>query len=229
MTNVAREKKLQMMAVAGALSRSESSVDRRKGNDLGQVVELTDGVWSDRLSLLDVGPGPRRTLVVSVRLDVTGLIWQGDAQPHRGFDVALAIPNNYPLAAPLVVVNNPTPFSMNVLHGDFVPNPQGLPGELQQILRDGHDGFCCYSLASEWCADLDHNLALVLWQVSRILVGAKIHGEQYALNRQARDRYLQLRQDGLLPLGPALPTPVSLAAVAAGGPMDEAIEWIEED
>jgi hypothetical protein len=221
---------IRIGAVMDQLLRSGNPNDRRKWRDLQQLLLLQKGSWQGRFALLDFAAGPRRSLSVSTWLEAQGLIWEGDPAPCDSFHLILSIPNSYPLAEPLVMFGKPTPFNMNVVHKEFVPNPHGLPAELQQIINEGHDGGCCYMLSAEWSGELHHNLALVVRQVSRMLVGAKLRGEDYSLNNQARDYYLQLQAKGRLPLGPALPLPDKLdcpVVAAADDDADDASDAIE--
>jgi len=229
-------------AVIRPLLGSENPSDRRKGRDLLQLAALENGAWSERMALLGARPGYRRTLDVLVAIRAAGLIFGSSIEDRDTFQMVLGIPNNYPMAGPLVTfVNDPAPYHPNVLHRDFLPDTRGLPAELQQLVNDERGGACCYSMASEWTPDLDHSLATVVRHVSRLLVGAKLRGEEYALNTHARDYYLKLKQQGRLPLGPALPLPgvsgdpAALLGAAdsaedadADEAVDDAVEWIEE-
>jgi hypothetical protein len=213
---------------------SDNPSDRRKGRDLGQLAVLDRGVWSDRFALLGARPGSRRSLDVLVAVRAAGLIWNGAVEDCDTFQFLLGIANNYPMAAPAVVfANGPMPYHPNVLHRDFRPDVRGLPAELQQLVNDERAGACCYSMQADWTPDLDRSLATVVRHVSRLLVGAKLRGEEYALNTHARDHYLKLKDQGRLPLGPALPLPdVTGNLSALAGSEDEtdedAVEWIEE-
>jgi len=225
-------------AVIRPLMESDNPSDRRKGRDLMQLVALEEGAWSQRMALLGARPGYRRSLDVLVAIRAAGLIWVGSPEDCDTFQMMLGISNNYPMAAPAVMfVSGPTPYHPNVLHRDFRPDTRGLPAELQQLVNDEREGACCYAMASEWTPDLDHSLATVVRHVSRLLVGAKLRGEEYALNTHARDHYLKLKQEGRLSLGPALPlpdVPGDLAALldsanqADSEADEEAVEWIEE-
>jgi hypothetical protein len=223
-----------MKAVVNPLQNSSNPNDRRKGHDAQGLLSMQQGLWSGRFALTGAAAGPRRTLCLSARMQACGLTWDGSPQPHDTWNIILAIANNYPLAAPAILfVDGPTPFNPHVLHKSFVPNRHGLSAELQQFLSDDHDGACCYTLSSDWSTSLDHDLVLVCRQVSRILVGSKLHGERNSINAQARDYYLKLHEMGHLPLGPALPLPAQCAAGAKEGEGSEdaadnpAIELVE--
>jgi len=216
--------------VVPRLINSANVNDQRKGHDLQQLQWLSANAWARMFSLTGAMPGPRRMLHVFARLRVAGLLWEGEPRLHDDWRFALGIPHSYPLAEPLVTfVDGPTPFNGHVLHGDFLPNREGMAPELQHFLNVGANGICCYALAGDWSTALDHNLALVVRQVSRILTGLQ-HGERYSLNEHARDYLLRMAEEGRLPLGPALPIPGNVDRVAQDTTRDdareEAVEWL---
>jgi hypothetical protein len=219
-----------LKTVVEPLLASKNPNDRRKGRDLRRLVALQQGAWAGRVAVLGARPGERRTLEILVQIRAAGLVWDGSPQPSDTFQVMLGIPNNYPLSPPMVILR-PTPFHPNVLDRHHLPNTHGLPAELQQLVNDGHDGACCYVMASEWTPDLDHDLVLVVRQIARML-GGRMRGEKYALNIPARDYYLKLQAEARLPLGPALPLSVD-EEPGTNDPVseevaDDAIEWVDE-
>jgi hypothetical protein len=123
------------------------------------------------------------------------------------------------------------PFNSHVIHKDHLPEQASLLPELQALIRSGRHGGCCWMASDQWQPTIDMSLALAVWTVSRILTGDKMHGEAASLNRTARDAMLRLREEGKLPLGPALPCPVDgPAAGAAGAPTpgdDLDFEWVK--
>lgn len=222
------------------LLESPSVCDQRKSGDLQTLKELAEGPWSGRLVLLGVDCGRQRSMDVVVQLDVPGLVWRGRPEPHRNWTMILAVPHNYPLALPDVRFAGPAvPYCSHVIHREFLPDENGLPPELRQFVeavRAGRDGACCYLRHSQWSPLTTHNLAMVVWQVSRILSGTRLFGERGSLNRHANDHYQQLKDTDKLPLGPALPVPFSdlvdgqpnYSEEDAGGEEEEAIEWTSE-
>jgi hypothetical protein len=116
------------------------------------------------------------------------------------------VPHSYPLSVPAVRFTGAVPHCPHIVHASFLSNTAGMPSELQQFLRLGH-GYCCYIRAAQWSSDISYCLALVIWQVSRILVLDKVFGEAVSLNASARDCALRLREEGKTPLGLPLPHP----------------------
>ena len=121
----------------------------------------------------------------------------------------------------------PAPFNPHVIHQGFLPERRGLPAELYTYVDQQGDGHTCYLRGSQWSLD-GSTLALVVWQISRIVTLTAFHGESVSLNTAARDHALRLAEEGRLPLGPALPPP-------AGGAISldehrsamEEIQWQE--
>jgi hypothetical protein len=105
-----------------------------------------------------------------------------------------------------------------------------------EAVRAGRDGACCYLRPDQWSPLTTHDLAVVVWQVSRILSGTRLYGERGSLNHHACDHYQRLQEEGRLPLGPALPLPWGNGAcdgtrrVPGDGEDgdEEAIEWISQ-
>jgi hypothetical protein len=202
---------IPMDPVIRRLMESKNVCDQRKARDLRVLQELSRGAWAGRLAPLGVVVRPESgSFVVIVRLAANGLVWRdGAPQPNSVWALALEVPTNYPMAMPGCAFAGEIAYNPHVTHRDFVPDPAGLPAALQQfvrMLRDGgRDGVCCYARHSEWRPDLEHDLARIILQVSRILTGAHVWGEHGSLNNHARDYYLRLGTEGKLPLGPALP------------------------
>ena len=192
------------------LMESKNVCDQRKARDLRTLQDLSRGAWAGRLAVLGVLVRPESgSFVVIVRLHANGLVWRDEApQPNAVWALALEVPTNYPMAMPGCAFIGEVPYNPHFTHKAFMPDPAGLPAPMQQFLRTlrdrGTDGVCCYARHSEWKPDLEHDLARVILQASRILTGAHLWGEHGSLNNHARDYYLRLGSEGKLPLGPAL-------------------------
>ena len=220
------------------LVASKNVCDQRKGADLQELVALSRGPWGSRVEVLEFGSLPEGGLAVVCRLSVPGLIWsEGQPIRHGDFVCVLGIPNSYPLAPPTVQFLGAIPWCGHVVHKDSMPDVSQLPAFLQEYRRQGH-GRCCYIRSSEWRADIG-NLAIVLWQVSRLVSLAKDWGEIASLNPSARDYRQRLaEQTGRLPLGHPLPYPweesvgqIGAAALAASPQTspDEDVEWTAKE
>ena len=222
--------------VVAALSRSQNVSDIRKARDLEVLDEVARTLWSGRCIVRGVGAGEQAALCLAVTLnDVAGLVLCGD-QPvlqHR-WDLLVYLPAHYPYARPDVRFEAGTvPFNPHVLHRDSIIDEETLPREMVQFLeamRRGQEGWMCY--AASWSPLATHDLALLVWQVGRIL-GGRVLGEKYSLNNSARDYYLRLAGEGRLPLGPPLPLPCTFAGQdAAADPIDsddQDVEIFEEE
>ena len=239
-TATRRPSVLPLDRVVGSLGQSPNVCDHRKSRDIRKLEELAQGLWSGRLLLGGADCGRKWGLDLVMQLDVASLVWRGRAEPHHRWTMILGVPHTYPMAQPEVqFVGGPTPYCSHVIHREFLPDEKGLPLELRQFVesvRAGRDGACCYLRPDQWSPLTTHDLALVIWQVSRILTGTRLFGERGSLNHHACDHYQRLQEEGRLPLGPALPVPW---AGAAGDPLpsqpvdgeegaEEAIEWISQ-
>jgi hypothetical protein len=213
---------------------SPNACDQRKGADLDHLAAQARHGWDRRFAIEGFAAAARLSLTALCRLHVHGLAsLNGRVGPQECFRFALAIPHRYPLSLPVVKFVGDIPYSPHVVHRDFMPESAGLPPELQEYLRMG-EGYCCYLRSSQWSIDLSSNLALVVWQVSRLLTLDKVFGEMGSLNPSARDYALRLRDEGKTPLGPSLPYPSERGPVArrepSGAEVDastEAIEWVD--
>lgn len=224
--------------VIDLLRESPNVCDKRKARDLGKLIALAGGEWAGRFVPLGADCGAERSLQVMAQLDVSGLAWRGQPEPYRNWTMAIAVPHNYPMVQPEVRFAGVVPYCSHVIHREFLPDEKGLPPELRQFVeavRAGRDGSCCYLRYSQWSPLATHDLATaVVWQVSRILCGARLFGERGSLNNHARDYYQRLKDEERLPLGPPLPIPrrdtgasetTSQAAVGGGDDDEDAIEW----
>ena len=229
--------------VIDRLCKSPNVCDQRKSRDIGKLQALAEGPWSGRVALLGVDCGRQWSLDLVLQLDVAGLVWRGRPEPHRKWTVLVAVPHNYPMAMPGArFVGGVVPYCSHVIHREFLPDEGGLPAELRQFVeavRAGRDGACCYLRNAQWSPLTTHDLAMVVWQVGRILTGTRLFGEQGSLNNHARDYYQRLQEEGQLPLGPGLPTPWASSADGQSGPdgpdltgeLDDegdAIKWTDE-
>ena len=229
--------------VVERLCESPNVCDQRKSRDVGRLQALADGPWSDRVVLVGIDCGRQWSLDLVVQLDVAGLAWRGRAEPHRPWTMLVAVPHNYPMAMPAVrFVGGVVPYCPHVIHREFLPDEARLPVELRQFVeavRAGRDGACCYLRGAQWSPLTTHDLAMVVWQVGRILTGTRLFGEQGSLNNHARDHYQRLQDEGRLPLGPGLPAPWSASDGGRTGPdgsnpagelddVDDAIAWTHE-
>jgi hypothetical protein len=166
--------------------------------------------------------------------DVAGLLLSGD-QPvlHHRWKVLIYLPPHYPYERPEVRFEIGTvPYNPHVLHRDSVIDEESLPREMAQFLdamRRGQEGWTCY--ATSWSPLATHDLALLVWQLGRIL-GGHVFGEKYSLNNAARDHYLRMAAEGRLPLGPPLPLPRTFEGPEAAADLvdgeDEDVEIFEE-
>jgi len=228
---------LPLDQVVARLGASPNVCDQRKARDIHMLNTLAEGHWSGRLAPLGADCGRQRSLDVAVQLDVPGLVWRGQPEPHRSWTMVVAVPHNYPMVQPEVRFAGVIPYCSHVIHREFLPDEAGLPLELRQFIeavRAGRDGACCYLRHAQWSPLTTHDLAVVIWQVSRILSGARLFGEQGSLNNHARDYYQRLDGEGRLPLGPALPVPSNGATANKSGrdprsgddDDEDDIEWI---
>lgn len=224
--------------VAGRYLASANTSDQRKGHDLAVLRRLAAGLWAGRFAVPACGSGPGRELVLLCRMGATGLIWSGErAVRHDDFAFAMLVPHTYPLAMPQVRFVQVVPFNPHVVHREHLPALGHLSAELQAYLRQGHDGVCCYLRSAQWSPDTSCNLALVVWQVSRILTGKARHGEVNSLNPAARDEMLRLAEEKKLPLGDPLAYPHEEDAAEEGETPEaepafafaegEDIEWVD--
>ena len=224
--------------VVRILAASENVCDRRKGHDLAELFELSRGKWKDRFWIFGLGRGERRSLVVLCLLrGVRSLIWENGVSVGDSFKFALTISYDYPLSLPgITFLGSPIPFNPHVIDERFLPvDSASLSPELRAYMYGGR-GRACYLRASQWNASED-NLAVCVWQMSRILAGT-VYPEEVSLNPKARDFMLQ-RKDAVREepeLGPPLPYPVEAQETGTreafateeedGG---DALEWVEEE
>jgi hypothetical protein len=182
---VARNPGPEIEDVIGRLLASTNACDNRKGIDLRELLTLSRGRWRNRLEILQLGSTPERALVTVCRLQLAGLGWS-DGQPTRqdSFVCAVSIPSCYPLSLPGAQFLGAIPWCGHVVHKDFLPEESRLPSHLQEYLRLGH-GKCCYMRSSQWMPDAC-TLAIVLWQVSRLVTLEKSYGEPASLNPTGR-------------------------------------------
>lgn len=223
--------------VIPALLAAPHPCDKRKGRDLAVVLDACRATWRERVVPLGLLPAEGGTALLAVfALRADGLVFSNGAPAaYDQFSLAILIPEHYPLAMPFVVFSDPLPFSPHVFDTRFKPPAQGAPPEFHEFLQRGN-GCCCFVRHGQWTADCTHDLALLLWILSRIVTGNLMWGEATALNPRARDHFLRLKEQGRLPLGPALPLPESHAAAIGGTPLsgqqesssDPDIEWSEE-
>jgi hypothetical protein len=217
--------------IIDALGASANACDQRKSVDLGELLALGDGVWRGRFALTGFQQGPERSLVALCQLRTPGLVWSGNrAVEHDDFHFALCIPHRYPLAMPIVRFLPPIPYSPHVVLAAHLPEMTGLPASLQEYIRAG-EGNCCFMLSSQWDARRS-TLAMVVFQISRVVSFTKIHGEVSSLNHVARDTALRLQREGRLPLGMCLPYPQETEGAGAepaapGGAIEDDIEVVE--
>lgn len=228
---------IRLDTVVGELGASPNLCDQRKARDIQALIQLSRGAWAGRFALLGALANADRMLILVTQLIARGLVWSGRPQGHEQWTLALGMRHNYPLSLPAASFVQVVPYNPHVAHSAFVPEERGLPPELQQYiraLRMGQDGGCCFVRTAQWSPAVSHDLALAVWQVSRLLTGAHFFGEQGALNRHATSHYLALAEQGLLPLGPPLPPPRTpeagaitrlQAGIAAEGGDDD-IEWV---
>jgi len=215
--------------VTRRLARSKNACDMRKSRDLNRIIELSTGPWAGRVEVLCALAGQGRSLSIVTELAADGLAWDGKPEANGMWTVLLTMGNVYPLSQPTAQFAGRIPFNPHVAHAAFLPDDRGLPPELRPFIaamRTGSDGQCCFVRQNQWSADSDHDLAIVLWQVSRIVTGSAFYGERAALNRQAADHYVQLSKAGRLPFGPALPAPLGDGREeAAPSDGDDGIDW----
>jgi len=235
-TSAKQNSNTKIQKIVKQLLASENVCDQRKGRDLQQLLQLSQGSWRSRFEVLGARTTTDRSLVILCRLQVVGLIWSGDKPvSNNTFICALGIPNNYPLSKPWVKFLGQIPWCCHVVHRDFVPDSKGLPANLQEYLRQGA-GNCCYTRTSQWTPSV--TLAIVIWQVSRLLTFSKVWGEAGSLNLAARDYALRTAKEGKirLPLGEPLAYPhdkypfdgeeVFLDETAQDSETEEDIEWV---
>lgn len=219
-----KTKNLEPDQIMRRLLQAENPCDQRKGRDLGILLRLLAERWRQQVCILGAYPGDDGSLGLVFCLQVKGLVWGNDIPVVRDtFEFVLGIPRNYPLILPSVQFVGLIPYNPHVVHPEFIPSTVGLPTELQVYARQGA-GCCCFLRHTQWHTDLSHNLALVLWQVSRILTLNKVFGEARSLNQAARDYVIHLQREDRLPLGPPLPLP----EVSTGSHPDWEIESEEE-
>jgi len=211
-----------------ALLASGNLGDVRKGECIRRVHALEEGLWKGRFRIAGYAV-EQRSLVVLSEMRVRGWLWEnGRPHVHDRWLLATALPSHYPAAMPLVRFLDKVPFNPHVVSRHHLPETAGMPPELQEYVRNGNDGLCCYLKGSEWSPKESMGLPFVYAQVSRVLVGY-VHGEAMSLNPVARD--WAIRHADQLPLGPPLPWPSrdQWAAAPTAGGEPEAIDWIEED
>ncbi len=232
----ARKHKTGIEKIIERLLASENVCDNRKGNDLNELLILSHKRWRDMFHILRVGSTPEGALAVVCRLQATGLIWSGgQAVRHDSFHCVVGITNSYPLSMPSVQFLEPVPWCGHVVHKDFLPEVSTLSAQWHEYLRQGH-GRCCYLRSSQW-SPATGTLAIVLWQVSRLVTLSKEWAESVSLNPAARDYALRLiREDGRLPLGESLPYPhdivseIAQSNFAAEGLLEgDDIDWSDEN
>jgi len=224
------ESKLISEDVIRQLLASDSVCDLRKGNDLARLHTLSQGPWAGRFAFLGFGGNPDGSFTMLCRVHTTGLVWQGEALPHDVFTFAAVISRYYPLSLPRIKFADPVPYCPHVVHKEFLPPMAHVPTEFQEYVRKGGHGNCCYLRASQWSSDsATHNLAVVAWQVSRVLTLGKAFGEAQSLNPAARDHARRLAEDHRLPLGDSLPYPhddeQQQPTVLCGEKPEDVIEW----
>jgi hypothetical protein len=222
--------------VVAALGPSKNVQDIRKARDLEVLGRVAGNLWKGRCIVRGVGAGEQGALAVALSLSgVAGLVLRGDQpEPNDVWDLLVYLRPQYPFARPEVRFESGTvPFNPHVLHRDSIIDEESLPREMVHFLeamRGGQEGLTCY--AADWPPLATHDLALLVWQVSRIL-GGRVFGEKYSLNNAARDFYLRLAAEGRLPLGPPLPLPSTFegprAIAEAVDGEDEDVEIIEEE
>jgi len=211
-----------LLQIVQRLLPSKNVCDQRKARDLEVLQQAVNGIWAGRCIVDGVGAGNRGTIYIAIRLqNVPGLILcNSQPQPHSDWDLHIYVPIHYPYSKPEVRFQGSTiPFNPHVLHKESRIDEETLPRELLEYLeaiRKGQEGWMCYAAA--WSPLATHDLTLLVWQVSRIL-GGRVFGEIFSLNNFARDYYLQLGQEGRLPLGP--PLPLFCAFEAQDTPMEE--------
>jgi len=219
-SNSEREK---ISRVNEVLGKSDQSCKVRVRLDLENTIHMEQTQWKGRVELLELIP-KNDVVDLLFRLDVCALVLQ-DEQPilHEGFALLMQIPKRYPLLKPRVQLVGPTiPWNPHVLHGAVAE--ERLPVELRPYAHLGR-GTCCY--INNWSADIrNHNLPLVIAQISRVLTLTRFHGEAGTLNPEARDDAIRRKERGELPLGPALPFPLLDQLDAKSHPIEPAGELV---
>ena len=153
------------------LTGGANVIDRRKGRDLQNLLELQKGPWRDRCVVTDIVAAPRRQLLLTVQLNVNGLAYCDEPYPHGDWKLAVVVGQHYPLEMPNIRFLEPTPYNPHVLDTRFLPDEASLPPELRPYVEDlrAGTGGCCFLESAQWTAALSHDLAFVIWQASRIL------------------------------------------------------------
>lgn len=228
-----------MKRIIALAERSGDPKQQRVATEIANLHALSRGSWRGRVEIVDFAGGEDRSLIMVTRLWAAGSVWRDGTVEVRDADwlLAVGLSPTFPLVMPTVQFLRPLPFNPHVVDRQFLPEPARLSSELQQWLRsEGHGGQMCYLASSQWSPDIEtHNLTLVFWQASRVLTLARVHGESVSLNQPARDWCLRMRDEGRLPLGPALPIPIEVGERLvlpdredrAFGEQGEDIEWLE--
>ncbi|MBA4387508.1 MAG: hypothetical protein C0404_05965 [Verrucomicrobia bacterium] len=217
-----------------SLASSRNVCDKRKAHDITGLIQAGSGEWKDRFYVAGFANTGAAELAVVCYLQAAGLVWDGSGPaPHSNWLIALEIPQRYPLLMPVAKFLKQVPWNSHVFSKHFMPD-NGLPPELQEMVRLVSHGWCCFLRHSQWSPDVRvMSLRTIVWQISRLLVQSKMAGEKNSLNAAARDHALRRAQAGEGPLGPPLPYPFDDAAQAAAAMAPQAegdsgeIEWKE--
>lgn len=209
---------LPVQQVRDVLAESSNPRDSREGTEI-DLLEPCPDEWRGRFALRG-GTSARGGLGLLMDLVADGAIWTPNGpSPHRDWQMLIIFPDHYPISQASVLFVDPVPFQTNTCHRDCLPDAARLDPEYHEFVRRGH-GSCCYMSRSDWSTDFTtHNLALVVWQLSRLITYSTFRGEGRAtLNSKAFDHAMRLRDQGRLPLGPPLPFPIrSVTQLGAAG------------
>ena len=204
--------------------------ERRFLNEMGALGQIERGAWNDRFRVRGVDWAADGGVVIHCRLRAPGLVMTagGRIEERDVWNLDLQLSRFYPLSQPTVLFSGPAiPFCPHVL--SMNPQFEQADERLRHVAENGR-GACCWIGKGEWTSDFrTHNLAFVCWVASRLVVYELGHAEEGALNPQARDHYLRLRESGRLPLGRALPYPFTRGGTRHGVASGEApVDWGDE-
>jgi len=220
------------------LKGSADPCDLRKAHDIEELVLRANRVWAGQVKVLGVAAGERGTLCIPVELEgLEGLVLDGQ-QPrrHTQWKGLIFVPPSYPHNMPSFRFFGEIPLASHVIHTQCLPDERDLPRQLLEFVRavrTGEEGWTCYLAACDWTARLPYNFSLVLWLVSRVVVGARFRGEEgtATLNRFAFNLFQQLAEKGKLPLGCPLAFPGDGLAAdlrSEESPGHDDIEWLDQ-
>jgi len=227
--------------LSNKLLASPRPCDQRQGRDIRRLLDLSGTLWAGRVEPLCASPVEGRKYAVLMHLNTPGLVWQEQPVIHDRWTLVLVLTSNYPMAIAQARFAQVIPYCPHVCQRRFAPTEAECPPELREFitaLRQGAEGYCCYARQEQWSPDAAHDLALVVWQISRLLCGAAFHGELGTLNRHALACYIDLARQNKLPIGTAetpplaaLPLPIDTGAAPAVM-LDAAgddVEWLSNE